>query len=62
MSILRKIGMQFKKPVGIPGMIISNMMIIENRSAYVNIIGDLMIQASDKNTGNRLWTGVLALV
>jgi ubiquinone/menaquinone biosynthesis C-methylase UbiE len=48
MSILRKIGMQFKKPVGIPGMIISNMMIIENRSAYVNIIGDLMIQASDK--------------
>lgn len=48
MSILRKIGMQFKKPGGIPGMIISELMIIGNRPAYENLLRDLMIQASDK--------------
>jgi len=48
MSILRKIGMQFKKPGGIPGMIISELMIFGNRSAYENLLRDLMIQASDK--------------
>jgi|GEM_PF-3318141 len=34
MDILRKIGMQFKKPRGVPGKIISDLMIIGNRSAY----------------------------
>jgi len=48
MDILRKIGMQFKKPRGVPGKIISDLMIIGNRSAYDNMIRDLKIQANDK--------------
>lgn len=48
MSILRNIGMQFKKPGGIPGVIISELMKIGNRPAYENILRDLMIQSSDK--------------
>ena len=48
MSILRNIGMQFKKPGGIPGVIISELMKIGNRPAYENLLRDLMIQASDK--------------
>lgn len=48
MSILRKIGMQFKKPGGIPGMIISELMIFGNRSAYENLLRDLVIQTNDK--------------
>jgi ubiquinone/menaquinone biosynthesis C-methylase UbiE len=48
MDILRKIGMQFKKPSGVPGRIISNLMIIGNRSAYEKMISDLKIEANDK--------------
>jgi cyclopropane fatty-acyl-phospholipid synthase-like methyltransferase len=48
MSFLRKIGMQFKKPTGIPGRIISNLMIIGNRPAYETLIKDLKIQPNDK--------------
>jgi cyclopropane fatty-acyl-phospholipid synthase-like methyltransferase len=48
MDILRKIGMQFKKPRGVFGKIISDLMIIGNRSAYDNMIRDLKLQANDK--------------
>ena len=48
MDILRIIGMQFKKPRGVPGKIISDLMIIGNRSAYDNMIRDLKIQTNDK--------------
>jgi ubiquinone/menaquinone biosynthesis C-methylase UbiE len=48
MSILRKIGMQFKKPGGIPGLIISELMKFGNRPAYENLLKDLLIQSGDK--------------
>ena len=48
MDILRKIGMQFKKPQGVLGKIISNLMIIGNRSAYGNMIKNLTINSNEK--------------
>jgi arsenite methyltransferase len=48
MDILRKIGMQFKKPNGFLGKVISNLMIIGNRSAYENMIKYLTIKSNDK--------------
>jgi SAM-dependent methyltransferase len=48
MSVFRKIGMQYKKPGGILGKIVSNLMIIGNRSAYETVIKDLDIQSNDK--------------
>jgi hypothetical protein len=48
MAIFRRIGMQFKKPTGVLGKIISNLMIIGNRPAYETIIKDLTIQSNDK--------------
>jgi cyclopropane fatty-acyl-phospholipid synthase-like methyltransferase len=48
MSLLSKIGMQFKKPTGIPGKIISDLMIIGNRPAYETMIKDLEIRPNDK--------------
>jgi SAM-dependent methyltransferase len=47
MDILRNIGMQFKKPRGLLGKIISDLMIVGNRSAYENMIRDLKIEAND---------------
>lgn len=48
MGPFRKIGMQFKKPTGVLGKIISDLMIIGNRSAYETLIKDLTIQPNDK--------------
>ena len=49
MSLLRKVGMQFKKPTGIAGQaIISDMMIIGNRPAYDTLIKDLKIQPGNR--------------
>lgn len=48
MALFRKIGMQFKKPTGVLGKIISDLMIIGNRSAYVSLIEDLKINSNDK--------------
>lgn len=48
MDILRKIGMQFKKPEGVLGKIISNLMIFGNRSAYENMIKNLTIKSNEK--------------
>jgi cyclopropane fatty-acyl-phospholipid synthase-like methyltransferase len=48
MAVFRKIGMQFKKPTGVLGKIVSNLMIIGNRSAYETVIKDLAIQPNDK--------------
>jgi cyclopropane fatty-acyl-phospholipid synthase-like methyltransferase len=46
--MLRKIGLQFKKPTGFLGKIISTLMIKGNRSAYETVIKELKIQANDK--------------
>lgn len=46
--MFRKIGMQFKKPSGFPGRLVSILMIKGNRSAYENILQDLKIQSNDK--------------
>jgi SAM-dependent methyltransferase len=48
MAILRKIGMQFKKPAGFLGKIVSILMIKGNRSAYETAIKDLTILSNDK--------------
>jgi SAM-dependent methyltransferase len=48
MDIFRKIGLQFKKPTGILGKIVSNLMIIGNRSAYKTMINDLSLNTNDK--------------
>jgi ubiquinone/menaquinone biosynthesis C-methylase UbiE len=48
MTVFSKIGMQFKKPTGVLGKIVSNLMIIGNRSAYKTLIKDLSIQKNDK--------------
>jgi hypothetical protein len=48
MDILRKIGTQFKKPEGVLGKIISNLMIVGNRSAYGNMIENLTINSNEK--------------
>lgn len=48
MDILRKIGLQFKRPRGVFGRIISDLMIIGNRSAYENMIKYLTIKSDDK--------------
>ena len=48
MDIFRKIGMQFKKPAGVPGRIVSNLMIMGNRSAYKTVIENLTINPNDK--------------
>jgi SAM-dependent methyltransferase len=48
MDIFRKISLQFKKPTGIPGKIVSDLMIIGNRSAYKTMIKDLTLHSKDK--------------
>jgi len=48
MDIFRKIGKQFRKPTGIPGKIVSNLMILGNRFAYETMIKELAIQSNDK--------------
>jgi SAM-dependent methyltransferase len=48
MTVLRKIGSQFRKPEGFLGIIISNLMIAGNKSAYKTLIKDLAIQPGDK--------------
>jgi ubiquinone/menaquinone biosynthesis C-methylase UbiE len=48
MTVYRKIGMQFKKPTGVLGKIISDLMIIGNRPAYESLIKDLRINSNDK--------------
>jgi|ERR1035437_6622450 hypothetical protein len=48
MAILRKIGMQFKKPTGFPGKIVSILMSKGNRPAYERMIKDLTINSNDK--------------
>lgn len=48
MVIHRKIGMQFKKPTGFPGKIVSILMSKGNRPAYERMIKDLTINSNDK--------------
>jgi ubiquinone/menaquinone biosynthesis C-methylase UbiE len=48
MDILRKIGSQFKKPTGTLGKLISNLMIIGNRSAYKTLIKELTPYSNGK--------------
>lgn len=48
MDILRKIGSQFKKPTGTLGRLISNLMIIGNRSAYKTLIKELTPYSNGK--------------
>jgi SAM-dependent methyltransferase len=48
MDILRKIGMQFRKPEGVLGYLVSNMIFIGNRSTYETMINDLAIHSDDK--------------
>lgn len=48
MAVFRKIGKQFKKPTGFLGKIVSNLMIMGNRSAYETMIKDLTIRPNDK--------------
>jgi ubiquinone/menaquinone biosynthesis C-methylase UbiE len=48
MKILNKIGMQFKKPTGFAGKIISNIMIKGNKHEYITLINDFNIQPNDK--------------
>lgn len=48
MSVFRKIGMQFRRPAGFLGKVISQLMIIGNRAAYETIIKDLSVQAGDR--------------
>ncbi len=46
--MISKIGMQFKKPSGFLGKLISNLMIKGNRPSYDRLINDLKIQTYDK--------------
>lgn len=46
--MLRKIAMQFKKPTGLTGMIISFVMTKMNRSTYETVIKNLEIRSNDK--------------
>jgi ubiquinone/menaquinone biosynthesis C-methylase UbiE len=48
MDILGKIGSQFKKPTGTLGRLISNLMIIGNRSAYKTLIKELTPYSNGK--------------
>ena len=48
MNILGKIGSQFKKPSGFLGILVSDLMIIGNRSAYKTLINDLTPSANIK--------------
>jgi Methylase involved in ubiquinone/menaquinone biosynthesis len=48
MAILRKIGMQFKKPTGFHGKIVSILMSKGNRPAYERMIKDMTIHSNDK--------------
>jgi ubiquinone/menaquinone biosynthesis C-methylase UbiE len=48
MVIHRKIGMQFRKPTGFPGKIVSILMSKGNRPAYERMIKDLTINSNDK--------------
>lgn len=48
MDILRKIGSHFKKPTGPLGKLVSNLMIMGNRSAYKTLIKDLTPDSNDK--------------
>lgn len=46
--MFRKIGMQFKKPTGFLGRLVSSLMIKGNRSVYENVLKDLKIHSNDK--------------
>ena len=46
--MFRKIGMQFKKPTGFLGRLVSRLMIKGNRSYYETVLKDLKIQSNDK--------------
>ena len=48
MDILRKIGSQFKKPTGPLGKLVSNLMIMGNRSAYKTLIKELTPHSNEK--------------
>jgi ubiquinone/menaquinone biosynthesis C-methylase UbiE len=48
MDLLRRIGLQFKKPTGIPGKLVSNLMIMGNRSAYKTLIKELTPHSNGK--------------
>jgi SAM-dependent methyltransferase len=46
--MFRKIGMQFKKPTGFLGRLVSNLMIMGNKTHYEKVIKDLEIHPNDK--------------
>lgn len=46
--MFRKIGMQFKKPTGFLGRLVSSLMIKGNRSYYETVLKDLKIHSNDK--------------
>jgi SAM-dependent methyltransferase len=48
MSILKKVGAQFRKPTGFLGWLISCLMIKENRISYEYVIKELEIQPDNK--------------
>jgi ubiquinone/menaquinone biosynthesis C-methylase UbiE len=48
MDIFRRIGSQFRKPSGTLGTIISDLMILGNRSAYKTLIKELTLVPNDK--------------
>jgi ubiquinone/menaquinone biosynthesis C-methylase UbiE len=47
-NVLRSIGSQFRKPAGLPGKIISGLMMLGNRAAYNKMIPELDIKSNDK--------------
>jgi cyclopropane fatty-acyl-phospholipid synthase-like methyltransferase len=47
-NILRSIGGQFRKPTGLPGKLISRLMMLGNRAAYDKMISELEIKADDR--------------
>ncbi len=48
MDIFRRIGSQFRKPSGTLGTIVSDLMILGNRSAYKTLIKELTLDPNDK--------------
>jgi ubiquinone/menaquinone biosynthesis C-methylase UbiE len=47
-NILRSMGSQFRKPTGLPGKLISRLMIFGNRATYDKMISELEIKAYDR--------------
>ena len=48
MSISKIIGLQFRKPVGVLGKIIANLMVVGNHIFYKTMIDYLTIRSNDK--------------